>query len=144
MALLADTALPFFFFCFAADRLTSNYAPYPDGNVPRQGLYFSYRRVCDQYGIPHINTATLGKAIRLCFPTIKTRRLGVRGNSKYHCEFHFPHRLESFFHAATTATLVLSPFFFPLLLVGRRLFFYDRPARSVMLIATVSFFVSVS
>lgn len=70
------------FFCY---RLTANYAPYPDGNVPRQGLYFSYRRVCDQYGIPHINTATLGKAIRLCFPTIKTRRLGVRGNSKYHC-----------------------------------------------------------
>lgn len=67
-------------------RLTANYAPYPDGNVPRQGLYFSYRRICDQYGIPHINTATLGKAIRLCFPTIKTRRLGVRGNSKYHCE----------------------------------------------------------
>lgn len=66
-------------------RLTANYAPYPDGNVPRQGLYFSYRRVCDQYQIPHINTATLGKAIRLCFPTIKTRRLGVRGNSKYHC-----------------------------------------------------------
>ena len=66
-------------------RLTANYAPYPDGNVPRQGLYFSYRRVCDQYRIPHINTATLGKAIRLCFPTIKTRRLGVRGNSKYHC-----------------------------------------------------------
>lgn len=67
-------------------RLNANYAPYPDGNVPRQGLYFSYRRVCDQYGIPHINTATLGKAIRLCFPSIKTRRLGVRGNSKYHCE----------------------------------------------------------
>ena len=70
------------------NRLTANYAPYPDGNVPRQGLYFSYRRVCDQYGIPHINTATLGKAIRLCFPTIKTRRLGVRGNSKYHCTSH--------------------------------------------------------
>lgn len=33
-----------------------------------------------------MNTATLGKAIRLCFPNIKTRRLGVRGNSKYHCE----------------------------------------------------------
>lgn len=73
------------FYC--AQRLTANYAPYPDGNVPRQGLYFSYRRVCDQYGIPHINTATLGKAIRLCFPTIKTRRLGVRGNSKYHCAY---------------------------------------------------------
>ncbi|KAF8640134.1 hypothetical protein AX17_001370 [Amanita inopinata Kibby_2008] len=69
---------------FVQAWLTANYAPYPDGNVPRQGLYFSYRRVCDRYGIPHINTATLGKAIRLCFPTIKTRRLGVRGNSKYH------------------------------------------------------------
>ncbi|EMD40705.1 hypothetical protein CERSUDRAFT_149026 [Gelatoporia subvermispora B] len=69
---------------FVQAWLTANYSPYPDGNVPRQGLYFSYRRVCDQYGIPHINTATLGKAIRLCFPTIKTRRLGVRGNSKYH------------------------------------------------------------
>lgn len=69
---------------FVQAWLNANYAPYPDGNVPRQGLYFSYRRVCDQYGIPHINTATLGKAIRLCFPTIKTRRLGVRGNSKYH------------------------------------------------------------
>ncbi|KAF9491009.1 hypothetical protein BDN71DRAFT_1399101 [Pleurotus eryngii] len=69
---------------FVQAWLTANYAPYPDGNVPRQGLYFSYRRICDQYSIPHINTATLGKAIRLCFPTIKTRRLGVRGNSKYH------------------------------------------------------------
>ncbi|KZT12739.1 uncharacterized protein LAESUDRAFT_13667 [Laetiporus sulphureus 93-53] len=69
---------------FVQAWLTANYSPYPDGNVPRQGLYFSYRRVCEQYGIPHINTATLGKAIRLCFPTIKTRRLGVRGNSKYH------------------------------------------------------------
>ena len=77
---------------FPSIRLTANYSPYPDGNVPRQGLYFSYRRVCDQYGIPHINTATLGKAIRLCFPTIKTRRLGVRGNSKYHCASLF------FFH----------------------------------------------
>ncbi|PVF93725.1 hypothetical protein CPB86DRAFT_818571 [Serendipita vermifera] len=64
--------------------LNANYTPYADGNVPRQGLYSSYRRVCDQFGIPHMNTATLGKAIRLCFPAIKTRRLGVRGNSKYH------------------------------------------------------------
>ncbi|KAG8855823.1 hypothetical protein FRB96_006645 [Tulasnella sp. 330] len=67
-----------------APQLSANYAPYPDGNVPRQGLYNSYRRICDVHNIPHINTATLGKAIRLCFPNIKTRRLGVRGNSKYH------------------------------------------------------------
>ncbi|CAE6439465.1 hypothetical protein ACGC1H_000790 [Rhizoctonia solani] len=69
---------------FVQAWLTANYAPYADGNVPRQGLYNSYRNICDAHGIPHINTATLGKAIRLCFPAIKTRRLGVRGNSKYH------------------------------------------------------------
>ncbi len=90
-----------FFFLY---RLTANYATYPDGNVPRQGLYFSYRRVCEQYGIPHINTATLGKAIRLCFPTIKTRRLGVRGNSKYHCQFHLHHLLNR------TNEALVSPF----------------------------------
>ncbi|KAF8607600.1 hypothetical protein BDV93DRAFT_531493 [Ceratobasidium sp. AG-I] len=69
---------------FVQAWLTANYAQYADGNVPRQGLYNSYRNICDVHGIPHINTATLGKAIRLCFPAIKTRRLGVRGNSKYH------------------------------------------------------------
>ncbi|KAF8341398.1 uncharacterized protein EI90DRAFT_3116538 [Cantharellus anzutake] len=69
---------------FVQAWLNANYAPYQDGNVPRQGLYHSYRAVCDEYRIPHVNTATLGKAIRLCFPAIKTRRLGVRGNSKYH------------------------------------------------------------
>ncbi|QRV87638.1 RFX-like transcription factor daf-19 [Ceratobasidium sp. AG-Ba] len=69
---------------FVQAWLTANYAQYADGNVPRQGLYNSYRNICDVHGIPHINTATLGKAIRLCFPSIKTRRLGVRGNSKYH------------------------------------------------------------
>ncbi|KAI6113671.1 hypothetical protein EV401DRAFT_2058652 [Pisolithus croceorrhizus] len=74
---------------FVQAWLTANYAPYPDGNVPRQGLYFSYRRVCDQYGIPHINTATLGKAIRLCFPNIKTRRLdcGIRPATSTEAEF---------------------------------------------------------
>ncbi|KAG8970623.1 hypothetical protein FRC05_000559 [Tulasnella sp. 425] len=69
---------------FVQALLSANYAPYPDGSVPRQGLYNSYRRYCDAYNIPHINTATLGKAIRLCFPNITTRRVGVRGNSKYH------------------------------------------------------------
>lgn len=135
-------------------RLTSNYAPYPDGNVPRQGLYFSYRRVCDQYGIPHINTATLGKAIRLCFPTIKTRRLGVRGNSKYHCEFHFfffpyPFAPSILFRhlGKPRRSCVSASLVFPLLGGGKGngwwLYFFDRPVRSVMLIANFLFFVPV-
>lgn len=76
---------------------------YTDGNVSRQGLYGSYLRICNQYDIKPISpcpcsrildekadassadAASFGKAVRQCFPSIKTRRLGVRGNSKYHC-----------------------------------------------------------
>ncbi|KAK6908478.1 hypothetical protein I203_102480 [Kwoniella mangroviensis CBS 8507] len=52
--------------------------------VPRQGLYHSYTVSCDEYGLKPINSASFGKAVRAAFPGIKTRRLGVRGNSKYH------------------------------------------------------------
>nr|XP_018260331.1 uncharacterized protein I303_07249 [Kwoniella dejecticola CBS 10117]OBR82489.1 hypothetical protein I303_07249 [Kwoniella dejecticola CBS 10117] len=52
--------------------------------VPRQGLYHSYTVSCEGYGLKPINSASFGKAVRAAFPGIKTRRLGVRGNSKYH------------------------------------------------------------
>ncbi|KAI9638927.1 uncharacterized protein MKK02DRAFT_41955 [Dioszegia hungarica] len=52
--------------------------------VPRQGLYASYTAASDDYGVRAINSASFGKAVRNAFPGIKTRRLGVRGNSKYH------------------------------------------------------------
>ncbi|WVQ79199.1 hypothetical protein IAT38_001295 [Cryptococcus sp. DSM 104549] len=52
--------------------------------VPRQGLYHSYTLSCKEYGIKPINSASFGKAVRNAYPGIKTRRLGVRGNSKYH------------------------------------------------------------
>lgn len=31
-----------------------------------------------------LNPASFGKLVRIIFPNIVTRRLGVRGNSKYH------------------------------------------------------------
>lgn len=35
-----------------------------------------------------LNPASFGKLVRVVFPDIKTRRLGVRGESKYHyCNF---------------------------------------------------------
>lgn len=52
--------------------------------VPRQGLYHSYSLSCEEVGIKPVNSASFGKAVRNTFPGIKTRRLGVRGNSKYH------------------------------------------------------------
>ncbi|CAH7667904.1 hypothetical protein BY996DRAFT_4587593 [Phakopsora pachyrhizi] len=69
---------------FVQAWLNSSYISYTDGNVSRQGLYGSYLRICQQYDIKPINSASFGKAVRQSFPNIKTRRLGVRGNSKYH------------------------------------------------------------
>ena len=69
---------------FVQAWLNSSYISYTDGNVSRQGLYGSYLRICQQYDIKPINSASFGKSVRQSFPNIKTRRLGVRGNSKYH------------------------------------------------------------
>jgi len=52
--------------------------------VPRQGLYHSYSLSCQEYGVRPVNSASFGKAVKVAFPGIKTRRLGHRGNSKYH------------------------------------------------------------
>lgn len=56
----------------------------PESTVPRQGLYSSYSKSCEEFGLKAVNSASFGKAVRGTFPGIKTRRLGVRGNSKYH------------------------------------------------------------
>lgn len=66
-------------------RLTANYVAAEEGNVSRQALFASYMKVCDAYSVRGLNSASFGKVIRATFPAIKTRRLGVRGNSKYHC-----------------------------------------------------------
>ncbi|ODO08517.1 hypothetical protein L198_00247 [Cryptococcus wingfieldii CBS 7118] len=71
-------------------RLLMSYTRSGPHTVPRQGLYHSYTMSCDEYGIKPINSASFGKAVRSAYPGIKTRRLGVRGNSqlmiprKYH------------------------------------------------------------
>ncbi|ORY35573.1 RFX DNA-binding domain-domain-containing protein [Naematelia encephala] len=61
-----------------------SYTHAPGSTVPRQGLYHSYMLSCREYGVKPINSASFGKAVRSAYPGIKTRRLGVRGNSKYH------------------------------------------------------------
>ena len=34
--------------------------------------------------MPPLNPASFGKLVRIIFPGIQTRRLGIRGESKYH------------------------------------------------------------
>ena len=55
-----------------------------DISVPRQGLFASYEQSCREYGVKAINAASFGKAVRGAYPKIITRRLGKRGDSKYH------------------------------------------------------------
>ena len=72
----------------ASDRLEANFEPFPNTSLPRNSLFEAYERHSSErehgeYNEP-INTASFGKIIRSTFPTIQTRRLGVRGQSRYY------------------------------------------------------------
>lgn len=47
-------------------------------------MYEHYKTHCIARQLTPVNSATFGKLIRVVFPELKTRRLGVRGQSKYH------------------------------------------------------------
>ncbi|XP_050771550.1 DNA-binding protein RFX8 [Gymnogyps californianus] len=52
--------------------------------VPRWLLYELYMESCSPNSKYQVNSATFGKLIRLVFPGLGTRRLGTRGNTRYH------------------------------------------------------------
>ncbi|KAK9466856.1 RFX DNA-binding domain-containing protein [Lipomyces arxii] len=52
--------------------------------IPRNRIYARYAEICAHHKIKPLNPAAFGKLVKLMFPDIKTRRLGVRGKSKYH------------------------------------------------------------
>ncbi|KAL2152029.1 hypothetical protein VTH82DRAFT_5213 [Thermothelomyces myriococcoides] len=54
------------------------------GSVPRGRVYAHYASRCATERITVLNPASFGKLVRVLFPGLKTRRLGVRGESKYH------------------------------------------------------------
>jgi regulatory factor X len=56
------------------------------GNVstPRGRVYTAYASRCSTERVTVLNPASFGKLVRVLFPGLKTRRLGVRGESKYH------------------------------------------------------------
>ena len=47
-------------------------------------MYEDYKAACVRCQQQPVNSATFGKLIRHVFPGITTRRLGTRGESKYH------------------------------------------------------------
>ncbi|KAK9463242.1 RFX DNA-binding domain-containing protein [Lipomyces oligophaga] len=56
----------------------------PHNAIPRNRIYARYAEICAHHKIKPLNPAAFGKLVKLLFPGIKTRRLGVRGKSKYH------------------------------------------------------------
>lgn len=52
--------------------------------VPRNRIYARYVQLCANYNLNPLTAANFGKLIRILFPNLKTRRLGMRGKSKYH------------------------------------------------------------
>jgi regulatory factor X len=47
-------------------------------------VYSKYAERCGTERVIPLNPASFGKLVRVIFPNIQTRRLGVRGESKYH------------------------------------------------------------
>jgi RFX DNA-binding domain len=64
--------------------LSLNYVASKDTSIPRCLIYQHYCEDFRKEGIEPLNTAMFGKVIKMAFPFIKSRRLGNRGNSKYH------------------------------------------------------------
>ena len=63
----------------------ASYEVHPTETVSRTCLFARYCEGCAQYGLRASNAASFGKAMKTKFGTdVATRRLGVRGSSRYH------------------------------------------------------------
>uniref|UniRef100_A0AAV2LHM6 RFX-type winged-helix domain-containing protein n=1 Tax=Knipowitschia caucasica TaxID=637954 RepID=A0AAV2LHM6_KNICA len=64
--------------------LVDNYEGAEGVSLPRCTLYYHYLLHCQEQKLEPVNAASFGKLIRSVFLGLRTRRLGTRGNSKYH------------------------------------------------------------
>ncbi|XP_046406297.1 transcription factor RFX4-like [Ischnura elegans] len=64
--------------------LEANYEMADGVCIPRSTLYNHYVHFCAANGLQPVNAASFGKIIRQQFPLLTTRRLGTRGQSRYH------------------------------------------------------------
>ncbi|XP_017272544.1 MHC class II regulatory factor RFX1 isoform X1 [Kryptolebias marmoratus] len=64
--------------------LLENYEGAEGVSLPRCTLYYHYLLHCQEQKLEPVNAASFGKLIRAVFMGLRTRRLGTRGNSKYH------------------------------------------------------------
>lgn len=52
--------------------------------VPRNKIYASYAHTCCQHGIYPSSSTNFGRLIKILYPNLTIRRLGVKGQAKYH------------------------------------------------------------
>jgi len=64
--------------------LIANYETAEGVSLPRSTLYSHYLHHCSTSKQDPVNAASFGKLIRSVFLGLRTRRIGTRGNSKYH------------------------------------------------------------
>ncbi|XP_023657731.1 transcription factor RFX4 isoform X1 [Paramormyrops kingsleyae] len=64
--------------------LEENYEMAEGVCIPRSALYMHYLDFSEKHDTQPVNAASFGKIIRQQFPNLTTRRLGTRGQSKYH------------------------------------------------------------
>ncbi len=64
--------------------LVDNFEPAEGCSLRRSTLYAFYLQHCSEQKLEAVNPASFGKLIRSVFLGLRTRRLGTRGNSKYH------------------------------------------------------------
>ncbi|KAM9053275.1 DNA-binding protein RFX8 [Megaptera novaeangliae] len=64
--------------------LVDNFCICEGYSVPHCLMYEMYVETCGQNAQNQVNPATFGKLVHLVFPDLGTRRLGTRGNARYH------------------------------------------------------------
>ena len=64
--------------------LSEHFETMADASLPRSTPYDCYLMACRESNTEPLNAASFGKHIRLVFPDVKVRRLGTRGQSRYH------------------------------------------------------------
>ncbi|XP_055521452.1 LOW QUALITY PROTEIN: DNA-binding protein RFX5 [Leucoraja erinacea] len=67
----------------ACNWIRNHLEEHPDTCLPKQHVYESYKRYCDNLSYRLLSAANFGKIMRDVFPNFKARRLGGRGQSKY-------------------------------------------------------------
>ncbi|XP_065177904.1 transcription factor RFX4-like [Sycon ciliatum] len=89
---------------FTVQWLFSHFEAAEHMSLPRHAIFTFYSECCKQASIQPVNSASFGKAMRQVFPNIKTRRLGTRGQSRYHY-YGVGVRTASPYHALMDAAL---------------------------------------